>query len=280
MFFPPELAVQSEMDGMESRHIGAQAEHLRNLYLQRARATQGDTTLDREVVRLVLEHAKRVIAHPSRPVHVSTQPFLDYPLSDLALEETLEESPLLTAPEDFLVEVAREKPFSVSAILDCSSSMSGDKHLLASIAVAVLLLEVERHNTALTVFASDAQTIKALGSADSPETTVLKFLKSQPRGFTNIAKGLEAGLKQAKKAQHKRAVGLLASDGRTTEGGDPMVVARQFDHLVVLHLHGPGSHLDESKALAQAGHGQCLEVEDFEELPRRIYDAVKILSRY
>ena len=268
------------MEGLEGRILDGKTELMRSLYMQRARATAPDEKLDRELVRLVLDHAKKVIAHPSRPIQVSTERFLDFPQSELALEETIEESPLLDNAEDFLVELAQEKKFSVSAILDCSSSMSGDKHLLASIAVAVLLLEVAPRDTALTVFASDALTIKGLGTEDSAETTVLKFLKSQPRGFTNIAKGLESGLKQAKRSHRRRNVGLLATDGRTTEGGDPLEVARQFDHLVVLHLHGPGSHLEESQSLAQAGHGLCLEVEKFEELPRRIYDAVRILSRY
>jgi len=268
------------MEGLESRHGNDQTDLLRSMYLERARATAPDAAVDREIVRMVLEHAKRVIAHPSRPMHVSMERYLDHPQADLALEETIEESPLLSEPEDFLVELSKEKPFAVSAILDCSSSMTGDKHLLASIAVAVLLLEVARRDAALTVFASDAQTIKSLGSEDSPETTVLKFLRNRPRGFTNIAKGLEHGLREAKRSQRRRKVGLLASDGRTTEGGDPLVAARQFDHLIVLHLHGPGSHLESSQALAQAGHGTCLEVEDFEELPRRIYDAVRILARY
>jgi hypothetical protein len=87
-------------------------------------------------------------------------------------------------------------------------------------------------------------------------------------------------LKEARKlgATHRK-VGLIATDGRSTEGADPMEVARQFDFLLVLHLHGPGSHLEASKEMAQHGGGLCLEVERFEELPRRLYDALRFLAR-
>lgn len=265
------------MEGFERGALGGQSDRLRALYFRRNR-DGGSEELDRELVRLVLEHAKRVVAHPSRPVVRKTAPFLEFPYAELALEETIEESPLLASPEDFLVEFGVEKPFSCSAILDCSSSMSGDKHLLASIAVAVLLLKVRPRDASLVVFASDSIKVKPMLLDESPETTVLKFLKSAPKGFTNIAKGLETGLDQARRATAKRTVGLIATDGRTTEGGDPLEVAKQFDFLVVLHLHGPGSHLEASKEMAQRGHGVCLEVERFEELPRRMYDAIRWLS--
>lgn len=264
-------------------HTG-RTDWMRKLYFQRQRAGTGPGTendkLDRALVELVLDHAKKVIAHPSRPTLRKTESFVDYPYADLDLETTLEESPMLSEPGDFLVEHQIEKPFSCVAILDASSSMSGDKHLLASIAVAVLLLEVPSRDNSLIVFASEAKTIKRLLIDESPEATVLRFLKSRPRGFTNIARGLDEGLAQAKRlGSARRKVGLIATDGRSTEGGDPLEVAKQFDFLLVLHLHGPGSDIETSKQMAQAGHGVCLEVERFEELPRRLYDSLRMLAR-
>lgn len=235
---------------------------------------------NRQLVELVLDHARRVIAHPSRPVMQRTESFLREPFGEIALEESMEEDPTLTDLEQFLVTVNEEKPFSCVAMLDTSSSMSGDKHLLASVAVAVLLLEVAPKDAAVIVFNSDATSIKALLSEDAPEKTVLSFLRTKPRGFTNIASGLEEGLKQLKRfGSQKRKVGLIATDGRTTEGKDPIDIAREFDSLIVLHLHGPGSHIDASREMAQAGHGVCLEVEKFEELPKRLYDAIRLLAR-
>ena len=258
---------------------GTQTDLLRRLFFERLHAPNDDS-LDRALVGLVMDHARRVIAHPSRPVVVTHDTFLRYPQGELALEETIEESPLLSSPEDFLVERHLQKPFSCVAMLDCSSSMSGEKHLLASIAVAVLLLEVVSRDTSVTVFASDALTIKKLHAEEPPEKTILKFLKTNPKGFTNIHRGLGEGLSQYKRmGAAKRRVGLIATDGRTTEGGDPLETARQFDFLVVLHLHGPGSHIEASKEMAQAGRGICLEVEKFEQLPRRLYDALRMLAR-
>lgn len=279
VFFPPELASHEDFESWGNQTLKGQTELLRQLYFRRLRSEGNSDKLDRELVRLVLEHAKRVIAHPSKPTYQKLESYLARPMAEIAMEETLEESPLLQEPAEFLVETQWEKRFSCSAILDCSSSMSGDKHLLASIAVAVLLLEVPARDSSLVVFASEANTIKSMGSEEPAEMTVLKFLRAQPRGFTNIAKGLEVGLAEARKTNGLRRVGLMATDGRSTEGGDPSAFAKLFDFLVVLHLHGPGSYLESSQQLAHEGNGVCLEVETFEELPRRLYDALRWIAR-
>jgi Mg-chelatase subunit ChlD len=221
-----------------------------------------------------------VIAHPANPTRRKIEPFLNQPVSDLEIEESLEENPRIELPEDLLVESKEEKPFSCVFVLDTSSSMSGDKHLLASIAVAVLVLKVPSKDFAIVVFSSDAKPIKPIFKEEEAESVILKFLKHQPRGFTNLGLGLEAGLKQlGKLTVGKRKVGLIATDGRTTEGANPVVVARQFDFLVVLHLSGAGGDIEVSRMMAQAGHGICLEVERFEDLPKKLYEALRMLSR-
>lgn len=253
---------------------------MRKLFLKGQHSATPDKGINRQLVQLVLDHARRVIAHPSRPMQERTETFLREPFGEIALEESMEEDPTLTDPNLFLVSVNEEKPFSCVAMLDTSASMSGDKHLLASVAVAVLLLEVAPKDASVIVFNSDAKAIKELASDMGPAETVLSFLKTRPRGFTNIASGLEEGLKQLKRfGAQKRKVGLIATDGRTTEGLDPVEIAKQYDALIVLHLHGPGSHIDASRELAVVGHGVCLEVETFEELPKRLYDAVRLLAR-
>lgn len=257
---------------------GLDNDKLRQIYFERVQS--GDSKWDRELVSLVLDRAKRVISHPSRPQLRKLENFITNPFGELSLEETLEENPLFSNPEDYLVEEVIEKPFSCVMMLDISSSMNGEKHLLASIAVAVLLLEVRPPDASVVLFSSKAQSIKSLLSQERVEDTVLKFLKSRPRGFTNIRLGLEQGLKQYEgRSTGKRKVGLLASDGRSTEGGDVLEIARRYDFLVVLHLHGAGSHIDASREIAAAGNGVCLEVEEFSELPKRLYDAIKLLAR-
>jgi hypothetical protein len=158
--------------------------------------------------------------------------------------------------------------------------MSGDKHLLASIAIAVLLLEVEATEAGIVAFSSGAKSIKRLKSSDSAVTTLLRFLEQQPKGFTNIHRGLFEGLKQFQETGHRgRKLALLATDGRSTEGEDPAEIAHLYDYLVVLHLHGPGSHLESSQLLAERGKGLCLEVEAIDELPSKVYQAIRHLSR-
>jgi len=253
---------------------------MREMYFRRVQGAERTEEEDKLLVRLILEHARQIIAHPAKPLERRLEEWTRAPFAELALDETLEEDPMLVDEKSIVVEEQREKRFSCAAMLDVSSSMSGDKHLLASIAVAVLLLEVPSAHNALSVFASDAKTVKGLEKKESPEETVLKFLKVRPKGFTNIHAGLEEGLAQYRRAGvTRRKVGLLASDGRSTEGPEAVEIAKLYDFLVVLHLHGPGSLLEASEAIAQAGNGICLEVRAFEELPRRLYDALRLIAR-
>lgn len=264
----------------EESALGGKTDLMRQIYFRSLQGQERSEEEDRRLVRLILEHAKQIIAHPAKPLERRLEEWSRAPFAELALEETLEEDPLLADEKSLLVEEQREKRFSCAAMLDTSSSMSGDKHLLASIAVAVLLLEVPSVHNALSVFSSQAKTIKDLEAQEAVETTVLRFLRTRPKGFTNIHAGLEAGLAQYRRAGiTRRKVGLLASDGRSTEGPDATEVARRYDFLVVLHLHGPGSLLEASEAIAQAGNGVCLEVKAFEELPRRLYDALRLIAR-
>lgn len=253
---------------------------MRQLYFRQLHSSQSDKKSDEVLVSLILDQARRIIAHPARPMRLKIASFLDKPDADLAIEETIEESPILEGPENLLIEYQEEKPFSCVVMLDASSSMSGEKHLLASIAVAVLVLKVATSDSGVVVFSSDAKEIKKLGVSERPQETVLRFLKHQPKGFTNLASGLEAGLKQLKSSKaKKRKVGLIATDGRSTEGENPLEQASRYDFLVVLHLCGPGSDLESSQEIAQAGKGVCLQVEQFEDLPGRLYEALRMLSR-
>lgn len=276
------MADQQEFQDLEAGVGEIKTDLMRQLYFQRNGQIKSDETTDRKLVSLVLDHAKRVIAHPSRPQILKRDSFARVPFGEVAIEETIEENPFLDeiTPETLQVELTEEKPFTCVTMIDASSSMSGDKHLLASIAVAVLLFEIQSRDASVIVFSSKAQSIKKLSVEESMESTVLKFLRTQPRGFTNIACALEEGLNQFRHfGLGKKRIGLIATDGRTTEGGDPVEVAKKYDFLVVLHLHGPGSHLEASQAMATHGNGICLEVETFQQLPRKLYDAVRLLAR-
>ncbi len=272
---PPELAEMNQISDASGSHTwGDDFSEIRKLYRKVVESARSEPELDRRLVEKILEHARQVIRHPSRPRTTESVPFVENLEGELDLEESLENDPKLKDVSDLRVEISFEKKTQCVAMLDCSSSMSGDKHLLASIAVAVMLLEVPESSSLIT-FASGATVIKSSQSSQTLAATLLKFLRVKPRGFTNIGKGLEFGLKQSM----KKRIGLLASDGRTTEGEDPIEIARRFDSLVVLHLHGSGSDLAASQRIAQSGHGYCLEVERFEELPRRLYEALRVMVR-
>lgn len=259
----------------------ADSDTLRELYFRRLQSGPDSFELseDRELVRRVISRAVPIVAHPSRPFLDVQESFQSQPMGEIDIEATLEESWDLSSPESIQVRVRIEKPFHCVAMLDCSSSMSGDKHLTASVAVAVLLLRVALEDVGVVVFHSTAQAVRSLGNSASVEKTVLDFLSVRPKGFTNIAAGLGEGLALLQQAGGKRRIGLLATDGRGTQGADPADLAKRFDCLVVLHLHGAGSFLEGSQALAAAGNGLCLEVEAFEDLPRKMYEAIRLIAR-
>jgi Mg-chelatase subunit ChlD len=252
---------------------------LRTLYFNRISDAVALPERDAVLVRLILDRAKKLVRHASRPLVSKSASLLDFPDGELDIEASLEQNPFLDNPAQIRVTQQDPKRFAYVAMLDCSSSMSGDKHLLASVAVAVLLLQVAAEDAGLVAFHSKAQVIKPLGSQTPAAATILKFLQTRPRGFTNIQLGLTKGYEQTLHSSRRR-VGLLATDGRYTEGGDPVDTAKRFDFLAVLHLHGPGSSLEASQAIAQAGHGICLEVNEFSELPAQLYEALRRISRY
>lgn len=252
---------------------------MRQLYFQQIQASVSDPKRGQSLVALILDHAKKIIAHPARPRKQKIDSFVNQPQADLAIDETLEESLFFDRPEQVLVEYSEDRSFSCVMILDTSSSMTGDKHLLASIAVAVLVLEVPAQDHALVVFSSEAKAIKKLSVKELPQTTLLKFLSHQPRGFTNIASGLKEGVNQLKQQGNRKKIGVIATDGRSTEGENPCEIAKYYDFLVVLHLCGAGSDLEASQQIAQAGNGVCLEVEKLEDLPHRLYEALRMLAR-
>ena len=259
-----------------SAPAGDDLSDIRRLYRKYRAEAANDPALDRRLVERVLRRAREIVRHPSRPQLIESALFEEYPQCDLDLEVSLENDPKLQDSRQLRVERLVERPFSCVLMLDCSSSMAGDKHLLASIAVAVVLLKMPERS-ALITFAGQAKTIKAIEQREPIERTVLNFLNVRPRGFTNVAAGLVLGLSQSRRC--KRKVALLVSDGRTTEGEDPLDIAGQFDALGVLHLQGSGSDLRSSQMIAQRGRGLCIEVERFEDLPKKTYEALRLLGR-
>jgi Mg-chelatase subunit ChlD len=280
-FFPPELASQAEFEGLSPNgDLQGADELLRERYFRRIHGYPANASTDRELVALILEKARRIVSHPTRPTFSEVLPYTQAPFEELALEESLDEDPTLDAVEALRVERQRERRVRCVAMLDTSSSMAGEKHLLASVAVAVLLLEMPPEDAGLCVFSTGARVVRRLGERKSAQATVLDFLRTTPKGFTDISLGLRKGHEEAvRSGSSTRSVGILVSDGRSTEGDDPLPLARRFRTLVVLHLDGPGSDLAASQALAQAGGGTCLVVDDFADLPRRLYDAVRLVLR-
>ena len=255
-------------------------QRMREVYFTNLARKKPDPEEEQRLVDLVFESAKRIVVHPSRPRYRKLTQWQAGGTGEFAIEETLDENPTLLDWEQIYLENQEERQPVFHGLLDCSSSMSGEKHLLASIAVAVMLLDSPPAGISLFTFANESRLIRQLGHTESIRETLLRFLRHRPKGFTNIRAGLEAAWKEHQRlGGRRRCVGLLASDGRSTEGGDPLEVAKYFDTLVVLHMQGPGSSIEASRELAAAGNGWCLEVKELSELPHRLYDALRAVAQ-
>lgn len=277
---PPELGSASLFEDLSADNQNDQMALMRSLYFEKQLGVKNGQADDKTLASLILDRARKIISHPARPRKNLIRSLREFPEGDLEIESSLEEDIFLNSVEDLQVEVSVEKSFSCAVILDTSSSMAGEKHLLASLAIAVLVLEIPSDQSAIILFSSTGKTLKKLSVKEEPTVTILKFLRHQPRGFTNIYEGLQETLKEfSRQKKLKKKVGLLATDGKSTEGGNPVELAKQFDFLVVFHLCGPGSDLETSQRIAQAGHGFCMEVQKLEDLPQHLYQILKKLSR-
>ncbi len=229
--------------------------------------------LAREVVR----RARQMI----RPTSVPRWPVFTLdstPESELALEETLEENPLLHENELYF-ENWQKKRITCCLMLDQSASLAGDRHFLSAVAVAVLMQVIPLSGIGLVCFNSVAQVAREMGSTERVESTLYRILATPPQGLTNLESALALGLRVSSHFPTRSRVGLLVTDGRSTAGSHPGESARQFDYLAVLFLDGPGSDAQSARDLAAAGHGQFFHVPSFSDLPRRLYDAVRLLAR-
>lgn len=227
--------------------------------------------LRRNAVNAIITKARNTIGSIARPRQLETVPWHLNAQGEIALEDSLELDPTLAT---ILTEEKVHRRAEVIVCLDTSLSMTGKKLALLGVSIAVLALQLESEDLSVIPFATEAEVLKTLNTVKSVDIIVEKFLDSQTKGLTNIEDALKKALVQQKRGKHTRRTTILMTDGKFTAGGRPEYLASQFQRLHVVQTGSPWASERFCRNLAKRGSGNFLHINDFEELPKALYNLV------
>ena len=240
----------------------------------------------------ILARAQQVLGSVVRPTVPGYAPMGELPYGadqvDIDLDETFENSPLLTKKGNFSSQdvwmsftTHRRQPIVLS--VDTSLSMTGEKLALTAVALAVVLLEFPEDPIGIVAFENEARILKRIEEKISIEQLIERFLDVPAQGYTHLEEGMRAALQQVRRGRvsgtGRPPSVVLLTDGKYTAGKDPAYLAGRFPHLVVLKMGKERASLELCKELAKKGHGVLREVNELESLPSVMYGVVKDLLR-
>jgi MoxR-like ATPase len=199
---------------------------------------------------------------------IMTAPYR-YSSDDIDLDRTLEVLTERPMPEDtdILVRERMQTRRAVTLIGDVSGSMRGEKVRIAAAAIGALAGDLVDDELGVVAFWKDAALVKPIDTHRSGEVVLRDLLRIPARGLTNVAFGLEIGLRELRRARARTRIGILLSDAVHNAGPDPRDVAPGFERLHVL-LETDGEHDEQlARELAQGGHGELVPISHFTQVP-------------
>lgn len=163
--------------------------------------------------------------------------------------------------------------------MDASLSMRGEKIALLAVSSAVVALCIPSERLSLMGFDTGVRWVKKFGEELSVERVVERVLELPAGGFTNIERALEETQKALKFFHKEHAKVVLISDGKYTEGADPVETAKYFKNLNVLKIGRDQAGRELLLALSALGNGKLFEARRHLDLPKTMYGAMKTLLR-
>ncbi len=249
------------------------------LYSVQKGLTPEQKAIARDVlIRLLMQLAAHLSARGIRSTKrclTTFRPGLD----EIAIEETMENCVGKRCPgyEDIVMVDKAPKPRGVALMLDVSNSMQREKILIATLAIGVLAYRLRGENYAIIIFNDEVEVIKPIEKEMTIEALLDRMLEIQPRGITNIRLALEKGLAQLSKQIAHEKLGIIATDGWATTGGDPVSEASKYSRLHVIQVPvGIGGGDDNTCiAMAKSTKGRRVYVKNFLELPRAVLEILR-----
>jgi hypothetical protein len=188
---------------------------------------------------------------------------------ELDIEETL------LNREEPIFQVKLERDHGLVIALDTSLSMKGEKLALLGATVAAVAMSVPASALAILGFDSSIHTIKRFYEKVSLEDCVRGVLSIPPGGFTNISKGLLEAREWIQASRFKQARVILISDGRYTEGVDPVRIAKLLPFVYPVKIGKEPSGREVMRTIADTGMGTFMEVREMKELPMQLLRAIR-----
>lgn len=188
---------------------------------------------------------------------------------ELDVEESLESG-------EARFQVRSGKDHGILVLLDTSLSMKGEKLALLGVSVAALAMSIPADALCILGFDSEIHSIKEFGEMIRPETAIERTLSIPPGGFTNIELGLKAGEARVRSSRHPFSRVILISDGRYTEGGNPVKAARALPFIHPVKIgKDPGGRTVMREIADQSG-GRFQEIREMQDLPGFLLRAIRM----
>ena len=231
--------------------------------------------MSERAIQSILDRARESLGPIQKPYHYQ---LLDAEASrawgaeggvtELDVEETLHH-------REPMFQARVERNHGMILVLDTSLSMKGERLALLGVTVAAVALSVPSHALCILGFDSEIHAIKEFGE-DLPVQQVIERTVSIPAGgFTNIDLGLKAAKARIESSQLREARLILVSDGRYTEGKNPVIEARNLRMVHAVKIGKDPGGRTVMKEIAETGQGRFSEVREMHELPGFILKAIR-----
>jgi len=276
-FAPTRVAEAMTRNRLVLQHFHDQGLHDKLLALTWDALDPETRRIHRKRMLMMVQKMARKVLHAAQRYDgvVETMPYrfaADELEVDASIEKLLADAKVIrgrfvaASYSDFRVIERSRRPRAYAVMIDESRSMRGSKSVAAALVAAVLLLNLEPDDEyAVTGFAEEARVIRSMGQRRIRERTLQDILDMRPAGCTDIAAGLESGLRELNKVGTSQRIGILVSDGWLNTGHDPMSLVRQFQRLHVIEL--PGGDHKVCADIATAGRGVITLVRDLSQVP-------------
>ena len=189
-------------------------------------------------------------------------------VAELDVEETLFQ-------RELMYQVRMEKNHGLVIVLDTSLSMKGEKLALLGVTVAAAHESIPSEALCILGFDSEIHVIKDFQEKIPTEMAIGRVLSIPAGGFTNIDLGLKAAAERIAESNLKDSRVILISDGRYTEGKNPVIRARDFRMIYPVKIGKDPGGRAVMREIADTGQGRFSEVREMHELPRFLLHAIR-----
>jgi hypothetical protein len=251
--------------------------------------------MSEKAIQAVMDRAHESLGPVQKPYHyelVSESELGSFPhaiqSADLEIEETINQNLLSRMkgvdgsqmiPIDPVYQVRIEKDHGLILVLDTSLSMKGEKLALLGVTVAAVAMSLPNDAFAIMGFDSEIHAIKKFSDHATVEECVERVLSIPPGGFTNIELGLKTSQKWIQESHYPQTRVILVSDGRYTEGKDPVELARQFPFVYPIKIGKDPTGREVMREIADTGMGRLNEVREMKDLPKMLLQMIRTWVR-